>query len=88
MFEILARSDGGHVATRLLGSLVAKDLLDVRACPSTSRSACSSSPGVDRLGRLVGALGGREGADRRLNEDVERPVMVGKGTIDRLMKRR
>jgi hypothetical protein len=90
MFEILPRTEGKHVAIRLLGSLSEEDLLDMRA-HLTGLLAHHDSL---RILFVTEDWTGWEGwralwedakADVRLNQDVERLAMVGKGTVDRLM---
>ena len=90
MFEILPRTEGRHVAIRLLGSLSEEDVLDIRAYLTGLLAHHASLRVLFVTKDWMGWDGWRAlwedaKADLRLNEDVERLAMVGKGTVDRLM---
>lgn len=90
MFEILPRTRGANVAIRLLGSLSEDDILDIRAHLTGLLTEHDALNILFVTEQWTGwddwrALWEDVKADLRLNDDVERLAMVGKGTVDRLM---
>jgi hypothetical protein len=90
MFEILPRTDGSHVAIRLIGSLSEEDVMEMRSHLTALLEHHFSLRVLFMTEEWTGwegwsALWEDVKTDLRLNEEVERLAMVGSGTVDRLM---